>query len=84
MPFPDCNFCNDLSSYHHGQCCPVVVANLFLAAKKSEVTRQSLKLRALKPFSGQFSATACESSCGCMGACEETEFLDGEKLDEIK
>ena len=67
-----------------GRCCPVVVADLSLAAKKSEVTRRSFKLRALKPFSGQFSATACESSCGCMGACEETEFLDEEQIDEIE
>ena len=84
MQFPDCNFCHDSVSYHHGRCCPVVVADLFLAVKKRKVTRRPLKLHALKPFSGRFSVTACKSSCGCMGAREETEFLDEDKLNEIE
>ena len=29
MPLPDCNFCNDSPSYHHGRCCQVVVADFF-------------------------------------------------------
>ena len=62
----------------------MVVADLSLAAKKSEVTRRPFKLQALKPFSGRFSATACESSCGCMGAREEADFPDEEQIDDIE
>ena len=84
MQFPDCNFCNDSPSYHYGRCCPLIITDPSLADKKSTKTRRSLKRRVLKPLSGQFLATACKSSCGCMGACEEIEFLDEEKLHEIE
>ena len=62
----------------------MIITDPCLVDNENTKTRRSLKRRVLKPFSGQFSATACKSSCGCMGACEETEFLDEEKLDEIE